>query len=214
MAAAAQERGPVPEVVGGVVAHLLERGEPGEDRAFARGPLRLLDLLHHVLDDRLVQGRLLAGQWRVDPDVQLVRQVGDHPGIRFEATQHERRGQGPQPRGRGLVAVRFDGHSEPRSERARRPEQTRVGEVEYRPQLVQPVLDRRARKGDTVLRRDRDDRAGDRGGGVLDGLGLVGDESAPRRRGEELGVTRSGAIRREDEVGGTEPPGRVVAPLT
>ena len=180
--AAPQQRRAVAQIVGRVIADLLERGQPREDRTLARGPFGLLDLLHHVPDDRPVEGRLFAGQWGVDTDVLLVGQVGDDPRVGFEPTQHERAGERPQPRCRRLVAMGFDRDREPGPERTGRTEHPGIGELQDRAQLVEAVLDRRAGERDPMIGRDGHERPRHRRGRVLDRLRLVRHEPSPRHR--------------------------------
>ena len=59
LAGAPPDRGAVVQELGRVVADLLELGHRGEHVAPALDALRVLDLLHHVVDDRAVERGLL-----------------------------------------------------------------------------------------------------------------------------------------------------------
>jgi hypothetical protein len=52
-------------------------------------------------------------------------------------------------------------------------------EVEDRPEIAEPVLDRGAGQGEAVRRRELEDRLGLGGLGVLDVLGLVNHDPVP-----------------------------------
>ena len=71
--------------LGRVVADLLELGHRGEHVAAALDALRVLDLLHHVVDDRAVERGLLAGEPVVLRDLDLLGQVVDDRGIGLDA---------------------------------------------------------------------------------------------------------------------------------
>ena len=70
------------------------------------------------------------------------------------------------------------------AEGARRAEQSRVQEVEERPEIDEPVLDGRARQRDPASRAERLDGAGLLGAGVLDGLRLVENDQRPLGLGQ------------------------------
>ena len=69
--------GAVVQELGGVVADLLQLGHRGEHVAAALDALRVLDLLHHVVDDRAVERGLLRREPVVLRDLDLVGQVVD-----------------------------------------------------------------------------------------------------------------------------------------
>ena len=134
----AGERLPVVAVRGRVVADLLERGDRGEDRALLR--LELAGVAGHVRDElvehRLVEPDLLGRHRAVVELVDLVGQLGGDLGLGLRAAEQQDAVQRPQ---RGLAVARHLG-----DERRPRADEAGVGEVEDRPQVAEPVLDRRA----------------------------------------------------------------------
>jgi hypothetical protein len=85
---------------------------------------------------------------------------------------------------------------EPLGEVVRRVEERRDEEVQERPQLVQVVLQRRARDEETMLRIERANDAGEEGILVLDAVGLVDVDasSGERRRSTARGITRGRTV--------------------
>ena len=71
------------------------------------------------------------------------------------------------------------------------PSRPGVGELQDRPQVGEPVLHRRAGDRDPVARRQRADRGGLLGGGVLDRLRLVDDDPAPVDLGAASAASRA-----------------------
>jgi len=114
--------------------------------------LGLFDFAQGRLHYGLVERHLFRREGAVDFHLQLVGQILDDGGVGFEATQDERPGQPAQPR-RGLgVLVAFDGQGEFVAEAALRAEQAGIEELHHRPQLQEPVLDRRAGERDAIAR--------------------------------------------------------------
>ena len=60
-----------------MVAHLLELGHRGEHVAAPLDPFGVLDLVHHVGDNGLIQRGLLGGELTVLLVLDLLRQVVD-----------------------------------------------------------------------------------------------------------------------------------------
>ena len=118
--------------------------EPGDDAHPLDPGLGLLDAVEHVVDDRPVEAGLLPGEVAQHVHLDLVGQVGDDRPVGLEPPEHERAGEPLQGGGRRLVAVALDGNGEAVPERRLRAEQAGVEEVHQRPQLEEPVLDRRA----------------------------------------------------------------------
>ena len=152
LAGAAADRRAVVQQQCGVVADLLELGHRGQHVAPAGDAGGVFDLLQHVVDDRAVERRLLAGQPVVLGDLDLVRQVVDDRGVGLDPAQQIRAGGAAQQlRGVG-VPLALDGHREARAEPLGRAEDARVEHVHDRPQLGEAVLDGRAGECDAVPR--------------------------------------------------------------
>ncbi len=193
------------EVLRGVVADLLERGQQLHDHAASLDALALPDDGHRLVHRGLVEGGLLPGEGHGVVGLGLRRQLGRDPRVGLLAPQQERPHQRRQPGDRRLVAavlllLVLHGAGVAGPEGGQRPQQPRRGPVEERPQLGEVVLHRgagqrhpgRGRDGAQGLRRRRV--------GVLDVLRLVGDDHAPGLLGEQGGA---GAHRR---VGGEDEP--------
>jgi hypothetical protein len=113
-------------------------------------PVGVLGLLEHLVDDRLVERRLLLGEVAVDAHLDLLGQVGDDAPVGLQPAQDERAGRLAQTLGRVAVAVALDRRRVAALERRRRAEQPRIEEVHDRVELGQPVLDRRAGQRDPM----------------------------------------------------------------
>ena len=88
---------------------------------------------------------------------------------------------------------------------ARAAQQAGVEHVHQRPQLGQAVLHRRPGHGDAPAGWDRAHRPGLRGAGVLDLLGLVEHQAAPRHLGQLRLVAGDEGVGGEDQVGARPP---------
>ena len=203
LAAVLRRAAAVAEPLGRMVADLLEAQQGGEDRAAPLDALRraqaALELLHRLLVER----GLLPGQAAERAHLGLVRQVGDDAAIGLEAAQDVRLDERPE---RPVVAVAAGGHLPGGArEGARAPQEPGIQEVEQRPEVAEPVLDRGARQGDPGAAAELLDRARLPGPGVLDRLGLVEDDQRPGGLAEPR-EPRHLAVRRDDEIG----PGQLV----
>ncbi len=78
------------EVLGGVIADLLQTGQQRHDAAAPPDALARLDPLHGVADERLVHAGLLRGERDVEVDLRLRWKLGGDPRIRLPAPEHER----------------------------------------------------------------------------------------------------------------------------
>ena len=129
-----------------MVADLLEAQEGGEDRAAPLDALHraepVLELLHRLLVER----GLLPGEGAERAHLGLVRQVGDDLAIGLEPPQDVGLHQRPE---RAVVAIPAGRQlpGDPR-ESPGAAQEPGVQEVEQRPEIAEPVLDRRARQGD------------------------------------------------------------------
>src|SRR5690606_20362140 len=170
------------QVLGGVVADLLEPGEQFDDEAAPGHALGVLDAAHHLAHDRLVQGGLFGGEGDRPVGLGLGRQFGRDAGGGLAAARQERPHQPRQPLAR-CGAAGLDGPGPAGAEAGQRAEQAGGGPVEDGPQVRQVVLDGGAGEGDAGGGGDVAQGAGGGRGGVLDVLGLVGDDQVPRVRG-------------------------------
>jgi hypothetical protein len=111
--------------MGGMVADLLEAHQRGEHEPAASHALGLFGVGEQLVDDLLVQRRLLAGELGVGDLLDLVGQVGQQPLVGLGAPQDERPGDVAQA-GRGVgVAVAFDRGAEALAELLQAAEQAR-----------------------------------------------------------------------------------------
>ena len=150
LAGAVADGGAVVQQLCRVVAHLLELGHRGEDVAAPRDAVAALDAFEHVVDDRAVERRLLAGEPVVLGDLDLLRQVVDDAGVGLHASQQVGADDAAQQGGGLVVAVALDGDGEALPEAFGAAEHAGVEEVHDRPQLGQPVLHRGAGERDAV----------------------------------------------------------------
>ena len=151
LARAAPDRGAVVQELGRVVADLLELGHRGEHVAPALDALRVLDLLHHVVDDRAVERGLLGREPVVLRDLDLLGQVVDDRRVGLDPAQQVGPGDRAQPRRRLVAAVPLDRHRVALAEAVGRAQQPGVEHVHHRPELRQAVLHRGAGERDPVL---------------------------------------------------------------
>jgi hypothetical protein len=185
----------------GVVADLLELGHRRQHVAAPLDALAVLDLLHHVVDDRLVQRGLLAGEPVVLGDLDLLGQVVDDRRVGLDAAEQVRAGDAAQEGGGLGVAVPLDGDRVAGAEAVGGAQQPGVEHVHDRPQLGEPVLDRGAGERHPVLGDEPADGPRMAGPAVLDGLGLVEHEPAPGDPFQLVGVAGGGGVGGDDEVG-------------
>ena len=108
----------VAERVGGVVADLLEARQRGEHETAPPHALGLFGVGEQLVDDLLVERRLLAGELGVGDLLDLVGQVGEQPPVGLGAPQDERLREPAQPRRRVGVAVALDRRAEALAEPA------------------------------------------------------------------------------------------------
>ena len=155
----------------------LEHREHGA--APAEAALVLLDPRHPAVDGRLVEACLLEREPAVLLRDRDLRQLELDLGAVLRPPQDERLHHRPQALERARVAVRLDRSCEAALEPLARAEQAGVDDVHDRPQLVEPVLDRRARHRERAPRVEPAQCARPLGGGVLDVLRLVEQQPVP-----------------------------------
>ena len=89
---------------GGMVADLLQAGDAGEHLPLARDALGAGDVAAHVVDDGLIQRRLLPRETAVIAHDDALRQLVRDAGIGLVSPQHERRDPLAQCGQRGVFA--------------------------------------------------------------------------------------------------------------
>ena len=174
--------GAVAEPLRGMVADLLEPHQEGEHDAPALDAVGVVELVGEVVHRLLVERRLLAAQRAERLHLGLVGQVGDDALVGLQAPQNVGAHQLAQ-RAVGIVRPVGEAFGE-RRELLRRSQQPGIDEVEDRPQVAEPVLDRRAGERDARVGLELLDGPGLLGAGILDRLRLVEHGQAPRRRSE------------------------------
>ena len=183
-----------------MVADLLEAHQRGEHEPATPHAARLLGVGEQLVDDLLVHRRLLAGELGVGDLFDLVGQIGQQPAVGLGAPEDERLREAAQSR-RGIgVAVAFDRRAELLPEPAESPEQAGVHGVEDRPQLAQPVLDRRAGEGDLLSGTQLADGARCLGVRVLHHLRLVEDHGRPFDAAEVFEVAGQQPVRGDHDL--------------
>ena len=91
-----------------MVADLLELHHGGQDQTPAFDSFGFVDPGQHVVDDRLVEGGLLAGQVAELLHLELVGKVGDDRPVGLEAAEDERPGDPAQVGCHLVVALALD----------------------------------------------------------------------------------------------------------
>ena len=187
---------PLLEEVGGVVADLLEAGEHRQHQARGRCVLvGALDPLEAVAHERLVEHDLLAGEGEQVVGVGARRQLRRDAGVGLAATQQERR---DQLRNRAVTAGSTPasiGAAQIRRKALRLPSSPGVAQSRIAHSSVSSFSTGVPVRATRAARRDRAQRAGGRRAGVLDVLGLVGDDQVPGDLGQRL-VRRAASSRR------------------
>jgi hypothetical protein len=131
-----------------MVADLLECGDQGQHETPPLHAFRGADPAHRLVDRRLVERGLLAGQGAEDLHLLLGRQVLDDRRVALEPSQDEGSDEAPEAFGDVVPAVPLDGGRHLAAEGLERPEEARIEILGDRPELGQPVLDRGARQSD------------------------------------------------------------------
>src|SRR5204863_169093 len=144
LARAAGERACLAQVVRRVVADLLERRDERQDQATPLDAVRGLDSSHRLLHRCLVERGLLARERADDLYLLLGRQVPYDPRVALHAAQDEWPDDSPEALRDVVAPVAFDGDSDLAPEAFERSKEPRIQVLRDRPQLGQPVLDRRA----------------------------------------------------------------------
>ena len=172
-------RGVIAQVVRRVVADLFDARERSQHEAAPGDALGFLQPALDVLDERLIERGLLAGERNGKDLLGLFRQVVDDIRVRLQPAQNKRSGELAQLFGHLGVVFALDGFGEVVAEKARRPQHPGVNEVQDGAHLRQAVLNRRAGQREAVARRQRAHRLGRAGAGVLNRLRLVEDYPVP-----------------------------------
>ena len=184
-----------------MVADLLELAEHREHGAAAAEAVAVrLDPRHPAVDGRLVEARLLDRE----PAVLLLdrdrRQLELDLRRVLLAPEDERLHDRAQPLERPLVAAQLDRPRERPLEPLARAEQARVDDVHDRPELAEPVLDRRAGHRELPARGEPAQRLRALGRGVLDVLRLVEQHPVPGDPRERVGVAGGDVVGGDDDV--------------
>ena len=193
-----------------MVADLLAAGEQREHQAAAGVLVGALDALHGVAHERLVEHDLLAGQRQRVVGLGLGRQLRGDARVGLATAQQERPDQVREALRDLRVDARLDGCGPHPAEGLAAPEQAGDGPVEDRPELGEVVLDRGAGQGHARAGSDGAQAAGGGGAGVLDVLGLVGDDQPPGHLAELAGAVLGGGVDAHRAVGGEHEAGVAV----
>ena len=198
----------------GMVADLLERGEEPEHEGQALEGRGGQIAFHGVPHEAFVEGRLGRREDRALVDDDLAGEILGDGRVGLEPSQDEGAGYAPEALGGLGVALELDGSAEGLPEGRLGPEVARQHEVDYRAKVFELVLDRRAGKGEPIpgLERAEGPRSGGRG--VLEHLGLVGDDEREAPSREVLGVPEGRVVARHDDISvrPEAPSGAVVGP--
>ena len=185
-----------------VAAHLTQLRERAENRDGRCGHALLPDEPAHLGMGRdanaLVELALRTAQLDRAHHLRLRREL-----LRDVALQSAEDVRGDQLAKRHetlLVPALLDRHAIEATEVHLVAEETRVGEVEQRPELAEVVLDRRAREAEPVLGVDRPRREVRLAAHVLDRLRLVEDHHVIGGLRDELLVTAEDRVARDDDV--------------
>ena len=185
----------------GMVADLLELTEHREHGSAAvERPLVLLDARHPAVDGRGVEARLLDREVARHLRDRDRRQLEIHLRRILRASQHERPDERPESLQRRCVAPRLDRAGERPFERLPRAEQAGVDEVHDRPELAEPVLDRRPGERERPPPRDPPQRAMTLRPRILRVLCLVEQQPVPLDPREQLHVPRRDVVRGDHDV--------------
>ena len=204
LAGAARQFGAVREVVGGMVAHLLEPGQAGQHQALAFDALAGFGLRQQFIGYRLVEGGLLLAELAELGLLDLAGQIGQDRPVAFEAPQQKRGRQAPQAFGRRLVLVALDRDGEALAELGQAAQQAGIEQVQQRPEFVEAVFHRRAGEGNAALAAEASGGPRHGGVGIFELLGLVKHQPAPGQLRQCGGIAAEHAIAGEQHATGAE----------
>ena len=180
-----------------MVADLLQPHEKGQDDAPALHSIDVFELAGQLFHCLLVKRRLLAAQGAEGFHLGLVGQVGNDALVGLQASQDIGAHQVAE---RTVRVMRPVGEAFDEGRKLlRRSQQSRIDEVEDRPQVAEPILDRRAGQRNARFGLELLDRFGLLGGRVLDGLRFVEHHQSPWCSFEPR-RTRQKAVARDDEI--------------
>ena len=164
----------------------LSRKRVARIRPSALDALRRVQLLRNVLDDGLVEGRLLLRERAVHLLLDFVRQIGDDALVGLDAAQDEGLHQFLQGHCGCAIVVPLDGHLKGPAELRLFPQIAGIEEVEDGPEIAQPVLYGRARERQPMSRLQPEDRPRLRRLWILEVLRLIHHDAAPAHTSEEF----------------------------
>src|SRR5947208_670699 len=205
LARAAGERACLAQVVRRVVADLLERRDERQDQATPLDAVRGLDSSHRLLHRCLVERGLLARERADDLHLLLGREVPYDPRVALHAAQDEWPDDSPEALRDVVAPVAFDGDSDLAPEAFERSKEPRIQVLRDRPQLGQPVLDRRAGECDAETGAESTGGPGGARGGVLDVLRLVESRHRPVDGAQDFRVAAEEAVGGDDQRAGRRP---------
>src|SRR5439155_1948605 len=133
----------VTQILGGMVADLLEMHEHRQDEATARHAAGALEALAKIVHGSFVECRLFLRQAALGTHLRFFRQIGEDVGIGFEAPKNIGPDE-PSQRSERLSILELVELLDIRLELVRRAEQPGTTEIEQRPEVAEVVLDRSA----------------------------------------------------------------------
>ncbi len=188
-----------------MVADLLEPGDQAEDQPPPGKPLGSGDRGHRLVDDGPIQRGLFDREGHDLVGLGLGWQVGSDVLVGLAPAEQERPQQLVEPLGLDGITVAFDGDRDLAAESLERPQQAGCGPVEDGPEIGELVLDRgpRERQAGGVA-ADRPHGSCGVGVGILDRLGLVGDDQTPSDGGQSGSIAPGHPVGRQHDVPGLE----------
>ena len=182
------------QVLGGVVADLLQVAQDGQQQGESRLRVGLVDDALQALHLAGVETGLLRGEQAEGRLFGLGRQLGQQGGVGFQAAQHEGAHQLAQ---RAVVRAHLLHHG---VELLLRAQQPRGEEVEQAAQLAQRVFHRGAGERHAARRAELQQAARALRIGVLDSLSLVQNQGGQGVLSQQLGAAGGHAVGGERHV--------------
>ena len=194
--------GTLSQEVRGVIADLLQLHERRKHKAATLHAVGVVDAVEHVVDDRIVELRLLRSERHVLPRLDEWRKIADDGWIGLQAAQHKRAHEILESIGLAAIFVSLDRCRETSAEIALRSEIARRAELENRPEFAETILDGRTRECNAMTRAQRTDRRSLLRWRILDVLRFVEHHAAPMHAPEAVLVAHDKRVRRDDDVCG------------